>query len=231
VEEKIIRQRNAAGARATRQAKPAADRGDAERTRRRVLSVARSEFAAKGFAGARVDEIAEKAKINKQVIYYHFGNKDDLFKATLELCYEEISQQNAEYAATAPTVPPREAMKDFIGHMFDRVARHSEVIDLIMDENRYKGRHLTNKKLVGASDDPIIAHIQKILDEGIRSGVFVPGTDAAQLFLDVISLCIYYFSHVFTVSAVMDRDLAAPRAVRERRTHIVELVLAAISQQ
>lgn len=216
-----------------RKGRPAttADRGDADQTRRRVLSVARGEFAAKGFAGARVDEIAEKARINKQVIYYHFGNKDDLFRATLELCYEEISQQNAAYAAKAPISPPTEAMRAFIEHMFDRVARHSEVIDLIMDENRYKGRHLTNKELIGASDDPIIEHIGKVLQAGERSGAFVAGVDPAQLFLDVISLCIYYFSHVFTVSAVMERDLGSPRAVRERRKHIVDLMLSAISKK
>src|SRR6202142_723855 len=54
-----------------------------ERTRARILSAALKEFAAKGFAGARVDFIARRAAINKRMLYHYFGNKEGLFKAVL----------------------------------------------------------------------------------------------------------------------------------------------------
>src|SRR6202142_4140683 len=54
-----------------------------ERTRARILSAALKEFAAKGFAGARVDTIARRAAINKRMLYHYFGNKEGLFKAVL----------------------------------------------------------------------------------------------------------------------------------------------------
>jgi AcrR family transcriptional regulator len=53
------------------------------RTRERILSAALKEFAAKGFAGARVDAIARRAAINKRMLYHYFGDKEDLFKAVL----------------------------------------------------------------------------------------------------------------------------------------------------
>jgi AcrR family transcriptional regulator len=84
----------------------AVNRDEVLDTRRLVLGVARSEFALKGLAGARVDEIADKAGVNKQAIYYHFGNKDDLFRATLDSCYEDIRAQNNAYAAAATITPP-----------------------------------------------------------------------------------------------------------------------------
>lgn len=56
---------------------------DAEATQRRILAAAVDEFAAHGFAGARVDRIAEAASCNKQLIYQYFGNKDRLFRTTL----------------------------------------------------------------------------------------------------------------------------------------------------
>ena len=56
---------------------------DPERTRRRILAAALAEFAAKGFAGARVDFIARRAAINKRMLYHYFGNKEGLFKAVL----------------------------------------------------------------------------------------------------------------------------------------------------
>src|SRR5271169_4729746 len=56
---------------------------DPARTRARILSAALKEFAAHGFAGARVDAIARRAAINKRMLYHYFGDKEDLFKAVL----------------------------------------------------------------------------------------------------------------------------------------------------
>lgn len=55
-----------------------------ERTRTRILSAARREFAAKGIAGARVDAIARRAGVNKRMLYHYFGSKDGLFAAVLQ---------------------------------------------------------------------------------------------------------------------------------------------------
>ena len=54
-----------------------------ERTRERILSAALREFAANGFAGARVDAIARHAAINKRMLYHNFGNKEHLFREVL----------------------------------------------------------------------------------------------------------------------------------------------------
>jgi AcrR family transcriptional regulator len=56
-----------------------------ERTRARILSAALKEFAANGFAGARVDVIAQRAAINKRMLYHYFGNKEHLFREVLRL--------------------------------------------------------------------------------------------------------------------------------------------------
>ena len=54
---------------------------DAERSRELLLNAALEEFAAKGFAGARVQDIADRAGVNKQLITYYFGGKEGLFEA------------------------------------------------------------------------------------------------------------------------------------------------------
>ena len=54
-----------------------------ERTRERILSAALQEFAANGFAGARVDAIARRAAINKRMLYHYFGDKEHLFREVL----------------------------------------------------------------------------------------------------------------------------------------------------
>jgi TetR/AcrR family transcriptional regulator len=80
---------------------PAPDerRLDPERTRRLLVEAAIDEFAAKGYAGARVQDIADRAGVNKQLIAYHFGGKAGLFQ---EL---ERQWQIREATFSTPDVP------------------------------------------------------------------------------------------------------------------------------
>ena len=74
---------------------------DPDRTRSRILAAALAEFSAKGFAGARVDAIARRAKGNKRMIYHYFGNKEDLFSAVLR---HKMAERCA-WAANLPNDP------------------------------------------------------------------------------------------------------------------------------
>lgn len=58
-------------------------RRDPERTQERILDAGLAEFSTKGYAGARVGEIAERAGVNKQLISYYFGGKAGLYRALL----------------------------------------------------------------------------------------------------------------------------------------------------
>ncbi len=70
---------------------------DPERTRERILGAALKEFSAHGFAGARVDRIARRARINKRMLYHYFGNKEGLFRAILR---RKLGERLAWAAAT-----------------------------------------------------------------------------------------------------------------------------------
>src|SRR6266536_745064 len=74
---------------------------DPKRTRERSLAAALREFASKGFAGARVDRIARRARINKRMLYHYFGNKDDLFR---EILRRKLAERVA-WATAAPDDP------------------------------------------------------------------------------------------------------------------------------
>src|SRR5437588_11215448 len=76
-------------------------RRDPARTRERILNAAFKHFAAKGFAGARVDAIARSASINKRMLYRYFGNLEALFREVLR---RNLAQRKASNLAT-PDVP------------------------------------------------------------------------------------------------------------------------------
>ena len=60
------------------------------KTKNKILETSIEEFAAKGFHGVRMDELASKAGVNKQRIYAYFQSKEVLFAAVLKNCYEKI---------------------------------------------------------------------------------------------------------------------------------------------
>jgi TetR/AcrR family transcriptional regulator len=74
---------------------------DPKRTRERILAAALREFSARGLAGARVDRIARRARINKRMLYHYFGNKDDLFR---EIMRRKLTER-AAWASAAPDDP------------------------------------------------------------------------------------------------------------------------------
>jgi TetR/AcrR family transcriptional regulator len=204
---------------------------DGAQTRLALLAAAREEFAAKGFAGTRVDEVAERAGVNKQVIYHHFGNKDGLFRATLEAGYEQVHSKNSAYAESAAGLGPVEGVRHLIEHLFDRFLRHPEMVELILEENRQKGKHLIRKDLITTANEPLISHVRRLLREGEEQGMFLPRQDAKQFLFDVISMCMFYFANVHTMSAVLQQDLATPASMRKRRAHIATALLRSISRK
>jgi len=82
---------------------------DAIATQETILRAAMSEFAERGLGGARVDRIADRAGINKKLIYYYFGNKEKLFLAVLETTYADIRQ--AERALNLEALAPADAVR------------------------------------------------------------------------------------------------------------------------
>jgi TetR/AcrR family transcriptional regulator len=81
----------------------AADRAQSSGARERILVAATEQFAAKGLAGARVDEIARAARVNKQLVYYYYGGKLELYNQVLGQMVEE-SRHKIEAEATCKTL-------------------------------------------------------------------------------------------------------------------------------
>src|SRR6266446_6276533 len=93
-----------------------------ERTRERILAAAFKEFAAQGFAGARVDRIARRAAINKRMLYHYFGDKESLFREVLR---RKMAQRQAWGAATPDD--PRESLP----YWFDLACKDPDWIRLL----------------------------------------------------------------------------------------------------
>ena len=113
---------------------------DPEGMRLRILEAAKEEFSTHGLAGARVDRIAKKAGANKRMLYYHVGNKDDLYLAVLEGAYDKIRSEEREL--DLEHLEPPEAIERLIEFTWNYFLRNPEFLSLLQTENLARARHL-----------------------------------------------------------------------------------------
>jgi TetR/AcrR family transcriptional regulator len=198
-------------------------RRDPAATRKKLLTAARREFASSGLAGARVDEIAARAGVNKQLVYHYFGDKDALYLAVLEWVYEEIRAQ--ERKLNLAGLPPEQAIKKLIESSFDHLAAHPDFIVLLNDENRGGARHVRGSRKLEAMHSPLVSLVSTILGEGVKAGVFRKGINAVHLYISIAGLSYFYFSNTPTLSAIFGKDLSSAAARQARRKHVVDLVM------
>ncbi len=201
-------------------------RRDPVATRRKLLTAARREFAENGLAGARVDEIAARAGVNKQLVYHYFGDKDALYLAVLEWVYEEIRAQ--ERKLNLEGLPPEQAIKTLIEASFDHLAAHPDFIVLLNDENRGGARHVRSSRKLEAMHSPLVSMVSKILGEGVRAGTFRKGVNPVHLYISIAGLSYFFFSNTPTLSAIFGKDLSNASEKRARRKHVVDLVLQSL---
>ena len=198
-------------------------RRDPAATRKKLLTAARREFASSGLAGARVDEIAARAGVNKQLVYHYFGDKDALYLAVLEWVYEEIRAKERELNLKG--LPPEQAIKKLIESSFDHLAAHPDFIVLLNDENRSGARHVRGSRKLEAMHSPLVSLVSTILGQGVKAGIFRKGINPVHLYISIAGLSYFYFSNTPTLSAIFGKDLSGQAARQARRKHVVDLVM------
>ncbi len=197
---------------------------DPDETRKNILEIAAREFADKGLAGARIDEIAEKTASSKRMIYYYFGGKDELYRAVLERSYGQIRALEAE--ASFETLAAGDALRAQVEHTFDYHAQHPEFVRLVMNENIHHGVHIAHVPGLKERNASVIASLKAILDKGEANGDFRPGIDPVDLHMSISALCFYNVSNRYTFANNFGVDMGAPEALEKRRGEVANMILA-----
>lgn len=197
-----------------------------ENSRPALLAAARAAFSERGLEGARVDDIAQRAGVNKQLVYHYFGSKDGLYTAVLESVYREI--RDHESALELDALPAEQAMRTLVEFSFDYLARSPEFVRILADENAHAGKHLQGSGIVKEVNRPIIELLRKTLVRGAEAGAFRRGLDPLHVYLSIAGMSFFYFANLHTLSRAFDAELGSPLGIAERRRQIVEFVLAAL---
>ena len=140
-----------------------------DETVRRILDAATEVFAEVGFAGARVDEIAKRARVNKATIYYRVGDKKALYAEVLHDIFSDVAERMARNIKGTQT--PEKNMKNYILNIVNTVGEHPHLPRIMLWEIASGG--LNFPQVVVKDFTHILGMLMEFLEEGVKKGVFI----------------------------------------------------------
>ena len=175
-------------------------------TRGKILKAAEKAFAERGFYGASVNDIANSAAVNKRMIYAHFENKEKLYIAVIDNMFCRLGE--AEDVFSKEKYDCAEAVNAVIEHYFNFFAKNNAFVKILMREN-------INENLFFKKSS---AHFIKItsvellkakIKQGKENGIFKDDLDVDDTAFMIINMCFSYFSNVYLLGGIMQKDFIA----------------------
>lgn len=198
-----------------------------DRTRDNILQAAIEEFSEKGFKGARIVTIARRAGTNYQALYYHFGDKETLYRAAIE---SAVTAQGGfeRFRFPIEEVGPVEAMSRVIDGIFDAFYQNTKSINLIADQNMQKAKQFNQMPAAKQLIQDVLNLTAKILKLGEQQGIFRAGLDPVHVYLMIAGLATSYMTNIHMNKKVFGRKFNSPQEIADWRLHVKQVVLAGL---
>jgi AcrR family transcriptional regulator len=186
----------------------------------RIVAAAREEFARRGFAGARVEQIVRRAGVNKQLLFYYYHSKRELFQAVLDQSATEL--ESALTGLALQQGAPLERLRVTLQAQFEFLSRNPQIVALLGQGSR--------GSVGGGAFAPAIKRLVVLLAEGQGLGQVRDDLDPHLTAAQALMLMVGYLN-MESVVAASARPLGADEpALRERwRDAAVDLVVAGVS--
>jgi TetR/AcrR family transcriptional regulator, upper aerobic nicotinate degradation pathway regulator len=193
-------------------------------TQQRILEAAVREFSDHGYAGARIERIAKRADTGDRMLYYYFGNKEQLFRTVLEHTYESLV--SAQQALHLKELDPLSGLKQLIAFTWNYYIDHPELIRLFNNENLHFGRHVKQSAKIKKLAMPVINILRELTQRGAKAGVFRNNVDPVRLYITMASLGYFYLSNRYTLSRFLGIDLMDEKRRAQWLDHITGIVVS-----
>lgn len=158
---------------------------DPSGTIRRIVEAARHEFAAHGFSGTKMEHIARRAQVSKQLVYLYFKSKDELYSEMLKLIsratYEKLLQIDFD------GLDPEAAIRTYIEAVFDSFVADPVMAVVTLDQSLHGGAQIRLAPDARRMHDMLAQRLLGALERGRQSGVIGSHIDPPSLeFMTVI---------------------------------------------
>jgi TetR/AcrR family transcriptional regulator len=198
------------------------------KTEEKILDAAKKVFVEKGKAGARMQEIADEAGINKSLLHYYYRSKEKLFGAVFKFAFSKFAPKMINIFDTDKDI--FEVIEFFVNNYIDLIRKNPFIPMFILNEiNKKETSFVTDViKDTGINVDKYIEFVQKYIDQGIIKDI-----DPRQLVVNIISLCIFPIvgRPVIQIIAFNDDKKAYENFLDTRKKEVTELIINSIKVQ
>jgi len=199
----------------------------ADQTRARILDAAVRQFSENGLAGARTEQIAEAAGVNKALLYYYFTSKEDLYAAAIEAVIGSVRADS--FSVLEAEISAGERIVHIVLRNFDRSYSYPAMRSLMQQEmvRLHRGEENSLAPMVEKFFRPLWLMMDKVIAEGIASGELV-SADPAQMRHAALGANILYFLTAPLSQLVYGTDPMERGALAFRRQAAIEFLGQAI---
>ena len=190
-------------------------------TELRILDAALDIFSLKGKDGARMQEIADAAGINKAMLHYYFRSKDNLYESVFRRVMGRFQQHDVH--AFVDTGSFAETLRSFIDRFVQSMNNEPAVLRLLVNENieggATMGRIISEREHASSPPSIMRRTIKKAVDRGEIRPV-----DPDHALLSIISCCLFFFIWAPTIQIKFEYSRNWDAFVEERKAHIFDLL-------
>ncbi|NCC82347.1 MAG: TetR/AcrR family transcriptional regulator [Clostridia bacterium] len=206
---------------------------NAECSRSKILDVAEVEFANSGLFGASVNIIAEKAELNKRMIYHYFDSKEGLYQEVLKVNFNKIFEleKNAfslniheQKENLSQKIP--QSIRQGIADYYNFLKKNPNYVKLITREELAGGPYI--HKLI---PDTFLLGFEKLLqiyELGVKNGILKKGLDIMQIIISINAMCFIPFTRQEMLKEIWGADY--DQKLEERLEHITNMILKEITE-
>ncbi len=201
---------------------------EAPDTQKKILAAARRVFHRRGFAGARMQEIADEAGINKALLHYYFRNKEQLFRHVLREALEHTITVIIQ--AMSSEAPLEKKIETFVHGYIDMFTEHPYIPAFVLHEINTEPERLLSMlpfDRIGQFDIPGI--LGRELDKAAAEGR-IRAIPPRQFIINLVGLCVFPFAARPILQLVLnmpgEENFAA--FIQERKQTLVPFILNAL---
>lgn len=169
-----------------------------------ILNAAIKVFTRKGYAGARMEEIAKEAGINRALLHYYFRDKETMFNIIFESKFKEFF--TGVFEVFQSDAPFTEKIRRIIDHEISVLTKHPDLARfVIMEIAQQPERLIQFGQKLGLNPKIMLENFRNEIQQNVDSGKIRP-IDGRQLLMNIISICIYPFVAKPIIKTMMQMD-------------------------
>ncbi len=197
---------------------------DKENTEEKILEAAKEVFLEKGNDGTRMQEIADKAGINKSLLHYYYRSKEKLFAAVFKYAFSQFAPRI--FSAFKDDEDFFALIRNFISVYIDIVSKNPFIPLFIINEINKKNTVFTNViKMSGINPQVFKDRIQKEINNGKIKSI-----DPNQLIINTIGMCIFPVIGRPLIQVILFEDNKAEydKFLESRKTEVADFIINSI---